>query len=124
MTVIDFNERRSSTNIDVPDSHYSIKALDALLSRVVKILMHRDGVHSVCRQYCESKEVVERAKNRRYMMLDLGHVIRLYFGDDYFDLHLDHQIPYQRNEEFTKLVSDLTEEVHLNESKVSPDPFA
>ena len=89
-------------------------ALRNLLDRVVKILMHADGTHGVYREYCEADVVIQRAKRDNYLLLDLGHVIRLYFGDDYFDLHLDTQVPYVKTELFTNLVSALNEENQHN----------
>lgn len=121
MTVIDINERRRVSNTNLYQSHFSTKALGALVSRVLKILMHHDGVHGVFRQYCEPEALIERAKQQRFMLLDLGHVVRLYFGDDYFDLHLDTKVPYQRNEEFGELVLDLITEISQNDQKMAPD---
>lgn len=114
MNVIDINEKLSAF-ASRPNDAFSTQALKELASSVVKVLMHLDGRHGVCREYCESAKVVARAKTESYLLLDLGHVVRMYFGDDYFDLHLDIDIPYQRSEHLSGLVADVITENERNE---------
>lgn len=114
MTVIDINEKLSAFHSKHNDE-FTTQALSELCANVVKVLMHLDGRHGVCRKYCEATEVVERAKTESYLLLDLGHVVRMYFGDDYFDLHLDTQIPYERNELLSSLVIAVVEENERND---------
>lgn len=114
MNVIDINEKLSVSASQNNDT-FSTQALKELASSVVKVLMHLDGRHGVCREYCEPGKVVIRAKTESYLLLDLGHVVRMYFGDDYFDLHLDIDTPYQRSEQLSGLVAEVITENERNE---------
>ncbi len=114
MTVIDINDKLSAFAPRNNDA-FSTQALKELTSNVVKVLMHLDGRHGVCREYCEPEKVVVRAKTESYLLLDLGHVVRMYFGDDYFDLHLDIHIPYQRSEHLSGLVEEVVKENDRND---------
>lgn len=114
MNVIDINEKLSAIASRNNDT-YSTQALKELASNVVKVLMHLDGRHGVCREYCEPGKVVTRAKTESFLLLDLGHVVRMYFGDDYFDLHLDIDVPYQRSEHLSGLVAEVVIENERNE---------
>ncbi len=113
MSVIDINDKIGA--VDRTRGALSTKALASLVENVVKVLMHVDGTHGVYRHYCEPAKVLDRAKTQSYILLDLGHVIRMYFGDDYFDLHLDTHVPYERNEDFSKLVQDVVAENKQND---------
>ncbi|MFL0799127.1 MAG: hypothetical protein K6L80_01645 [Agarilytica sp.] len=116
MSVIDINDRIEALNRS--RNTLSTTALASLVEHVVKVLMHVDGTHGVSRRYCEPETVLERAKTQSYILLDLGHVIRMYFGDDYFDLHLDTHVPYERNESFSMLVEDVVAENKQNDGRV------
>ncbi len=115
MSVIDINDKVGA--VDRSRNTFVTKALASLVDKVLKVLMHVDGTHGVYRHYCEPEKVLERAKTQSYILLDLGHVIRMYFGDDYFDLHLDTHVPYERNEAFSILVQDVVAENKLNDKR-------
>ena len=100
---------------DSADLKLSVKALTVLTQHAVKIRMHLDGTHGVYRQYCEPDKVLERARERQYILLDLGHVVRLYFGDDYFDLQLETTVRHAREAHLDQLVSDVLAENAINE---------
>ncbi len=119
MTIIDINGKRPSSpatpHLAPSLDCFETTALAALSQKVIKVLAHLDGVHGVYRQSCEPDDVVIRAKQQHYMLLDLGHVVRLYFGDDYFDLYLDTHVPYQRDESLEARVVEMIAENQANE---------
>ncbi len=123
MTIIDFNGKAPSSPDNLPMvgkppvslDYFNTTALATLSENVVKVCVHLDAVHGVYRQPCGAGDAVSRAKKQHYMLLDLGHVIRLYFGDDYFDLYLDTHVPYQRDASLEALVADVVVENRANE---------
>ncbi|MFL0809625.1 MAG: hypothetical protein K6L76_04365 [Agarilytica sp.] len=114
---IENDNNKSHTLVSNGEIALSIKALTALAQQVVKILMHLDGTHGVHRQYVGADKVLQCAAENQYILLDLGHVLRLYFGDDYFDLHLDTKIPYVRSVKMAQLVQNVIAENKLNERR-------
>lgn len=100
---------QASQILDTHDS-FNVETLTQLCHKAQKILLHMDGRHGDLRQYCEAQSVIDRAKTEAYLILDLGHVLRLYFGDDYFDIILESHVVHQRPEEINALVAALVQE--------------
>ncbi len=98
----------------ISEGFFATRALESLLSHVEKIVLHMDGAHGVHREYCDSNVLIDRAKKENCLLLDLGHVVRLYFGDDYFDLRLETKISCERSELLSLLVDSALKEIEGN----------
>ncbi len=114
MNIIDFGEKQEGLVSQNHSPKFTTDALHRLTKSVVKVLMHLDGAHGVYRKYCDPERVVQRAKSETYLLLDLGHVVRLYFGDDYFDLHLDTEISNTRSVFISDMVAAVIRENERN----------
>lgn len=86
-----------------------INALKEICQQAENIILHMDGLHGVGRKYSSQEELVARAANEVYLVLDLGHVLRLYFGDDYFDVILSSKIVQQRKPDINNWVKQIQE---------------
>ncbi len=102
-SVKDCTAQNSSAN----ESLEHISALKQLCQHAENIILHMDGSHGVGRKYSSQEELVARAAKEVYLVLDLGHVLRLYFGDDYFDVILSSKIVQQRKPEINRLVQQI-----------------
>lgn len=111
MKVVDLKPaNRQRTDAEKQSRKGRVSALEKLSAHAEKIILHMDGTHGIGRRPSSVEELVSRASSEVYLVLDLGHVLRLYFGDDYFDVILSSKIVQNRHPNVDALVVKIQEE--------------
>lgn len=100
-----------------PSANFKTQALAQVVSSAKKVIKHIDGTRGVVRGECQPDELTDRASREVYILLDLGHVLRLYFGDDYFDVILDSKLPYTPTKTTANKIAALKRESEENALK-------
>ena len=112
------DERRKNSR--TTDHQYMCESLAKLLTYAEKVVMNKDGLHNIFQEECDSESLLDRAKAERFLMIELGYIVRLYFGDDYYDLYFNVKSLKEDSEAYSNLLWQLNAEIEQNAKLAGP----